>query len=405
MEILKAENKIKRILLKKIYILYFIIITCVSLFMRLGVFHFISADYVACLHPWFETIKKLNGIHALQYQIGDYNIFYQFIIAIFTYLPIKDLYLYKSLSIIFDYLLAASTGYLVITIAETSKGEKIKIFLLTYSLILVLPTVFFDSAVWAQCDSIYTTFIVLSLAFLFNNKSILSFIMLGVAFSFKFQTIFILPFFILVWLINNRIYIYHFILTLVTFWLTGLPSYIFGRNIFSPFNIYLNQTNTYKFLFMNYFNFTGLFALKSSDPRFYSDFSSSLVMLTFLILVIGLMFLITNCDLSKNTLKLLGVSIWIFYTCVMFLPGIHERYAFPVDILILAFAILNKKYIIIALFEILNSFLSYTIFIFASGVNGVDFSYISVLTYFVFTFLLFYDCKHGFSNGQLLGRK
>ena len=56
----------------------------------------------------FETIKNGGGLTALNEQVGDYGLLYQTIIALFTYVDANPVYLYKSFSVIFDFLLALS---------------------------------------------------------------------------------------------------------------------------------------------------------------------------------------------------------------------------------------------------------------------------------------------------------
>lgn len=103
------------------------------------------------------------------------------------------------------------------------------------------------------------------------------------------------------------------------------------------------------------------------------------------------MYLLSNYQLSD--ILYLGVTIWTVYTCVMFLPAIHERYAFVVDILIVVLAILNKKYILIAVPEILISFMSYGRVLFFDKSNIVALSLIALIVYVSFTIILLHDYK------------
>lgn len=383
-KIQESENKIKNYLLKNKIVLFNILISVISLLIRLTLIQFRTSDYNGCLHPWMVAIKQNGGIFALGKQIGDYNIVYQFLIAIGSYIPINDLYLYKGLSILFDFILAAGVGLLVSKLVANNKAIY---FSLSYAVILLLPTVLFNSALWAQCDSIYTTFIVFSLVFLLQRKYTCSFIFLGLAFAFKFQTIFILPFYLVLYFVNHKIFIYHYLITILTFWLCGLPAYLEGRSIFSPFSIYMHQAGTYKLLFMHFYNFTGLLGTKANNLMNYEFLAKGLMLLTIAILVIGFMVFITKY--SQNPILILGLATWTVYTCVMFLPSIHERYSFMVDILLIILAFSNKKYISISILEILNSFMSYTIYLFANNANVIVFSYISVLIYCYFTFVFF----------------
>lgn len=401
MQIVKAnENRLKRILKSSRITFFLLLVSIIELLLRYSLRNYVTGDYTIFLQSWFKTIKHAGGIVALKSQVGDYNILYQFVISLFTYIPIRNLYLYKFLSTIFDFLMAISASYLTVRLMNTSEDEKKKIFALTYAMVLSLPTVFLNSGLWAQCDSIYTTFILLSLLMLIKEKYVYSFISLGVAFAFKFQTIFIIPFFLFIWLIKKRIYIWHFLIVILTFWLSGLPAYIFGRDLLAPFKIYLNQTHTYNYLFMNYYNFSGLIGAKGNTPQNFYQLSKAFILITMLVLIIGYMYLLYIDKFSD--FNLIGIATWTIYTCVVFLPAIHERYAYPVDILLLIMAIVNRKYLIVAIPELINSFLSYERYLFMNNSNIVILSYIAVIIYLMFTVMLFLNCKHRVSKDSLI---
>lgn len=395
-----SEKRLKRILINHRFTLFLLLVSVIELLLRYSLRNFVTGDYTIFLQSWFKTIKHMGGVIALKSQVGDYNILYQFAISLLTYIPIRNLYLYKLLSTIFDFLMAISASYLTVRLMNTSEDEKKKIFALTYALVLSLPTVFLNSGLWAQCDSIYTTFILLSLLMLIKEKYVYSFISLGVAFAFKFQTIFIIPFFLFIWLIKKRIYIWHFLIIILTFWLSGLPAYIFGRDLLAPFKIYLNQTHTYNHLFMNYYNFSGLIGAKGNTPQNFYQLSKAFILITMLVLIIGYIYLL-YIDKFSN-FNLIGVATWTIYTCVVFLPAIHERYAYPVDILLLIMAIVNKKYLIVAVPELINTFLSYDRYLFKNTPNIVILSYIAVIIYLIFTVMLFLNCKHKGSKKSLI---
>lgn len=389
----KYENAIKDNLLKNKLLLFNLLVTIIAFLVRLSLIKFQTGDYIGFLHPWITEMKRSGGLLALGKQIGDYNVLYQFLIALGSYLPLNDLYLYKGLSIIFDFILAMGVGLVV---QSLTKNNKKIYFSFSYAITLLLPTVIFDSALWAQCDSIYATFIIFSIYFLIKNKYIYSFAFLGIAFAFKLQTIFILPVYLILYLVNHRIHIYYYLITLLTFWICGLPAFLVGRSVFSPFQIYMGQTGTYKSLFMNFFNLTGLLGSQANNLINYEALSKFFILFTVFILLVG--FMVFLIKYQKNSLVFLELASWTVYTCVMFLPSVHERYSFLVDILLIILAFVNKRYISIAIFEILNSFLGYTIYLFSSNINIILFSYISVLTYIYFTFIFF----NGLLNNKVI---
>lgn len=177
-----------------------------------------------------------GGVAALEYQIGDYNVLYQTIIALITYIDCNPIFMYKCISILFDYALAASTAWFVSKITN-NKIFEIQ-FNIIYGAVLFLPTVLLNSSCWGQCDSIYTTFLILTLFFIYDEKYVCAFIMLGLGFAFKLQMIFIVPFIISYYFCTQKFSILHISISIIIFWLTGIITFINGRNLLAPFTIY-----------------------------------------------------------------------------------------------------------------------------------------------------------------------
>lgn len=219
------EKLIVRILKNK-NIIFFVAISILGLLGRIALIRATSGDFRLFLHPWYLTIKQ-GGIASLSHQIGNYGIPYQFIILILTLLPIKDLYAYKLFSIIFDYLLAICVALLACRLSKSERKENI--FLICYSVVLMLPTVILNSSWWAQCDSIYTTFIILSFLSLFYEKNVLSFIFFGIALAFKLQAIFLLPFYLFLYLERKRILVSYYLIILFSFWACSIPGFLYRR--------------------------------------------------------------------------------------------------------------------------------------------------------------------------------
>lgn len=167
-----------------------------GILIRCSGFSFLSGDMQEFLLPWFNSMENVcvGGVAALEYQIGDYNVLYQIIIALITYIDCNPIFMYKCISILFDYTLAASTAWFVLKITN-NKIFEIQ-FNIIYGAVLFLPTVLLNPSCWGQCDSIYTTFLILTLFFIYDEKYVRAFIMLGLGFAFKLQMIFIVPFII-----------------------------------------------------------------------------------------------------------------------------------------------------------------------------------------------------------------
>ena len=123
--------------------LFFLMINIFGILVRCSGISFLSGDMQAFLLPWFNSMKNVGGA-ALEYQIGDYNVLYQTIIALITYIDCDPVFMYKCISILFDYTLAASTAWFVSKITN-NKIFEIQ-FNIIYGAVLFLPTVLLNSS-------------------------------------------------------------------------------------------------------------------------------------------------------------------------------------------------------------------------------------------------------------------
>lgn len=64
----------------------------------------------------------------------------------------------------------------------------------------ILPTIFINSAHWGQMDALYTLFIIISLFFFLKEKPLLGMLAYALSFSIKIQTIFFIPFLVILFL-------------------------------------------------------------------------------------------------------------------------------------------------------------------------------------------------------------
>ena len=146
----KIERRAVEWIQEHLTLIFVVAVAISGILIRFMFRDFESGDSKAFLLPWWEEIDNNGGIRALKQQTGNYNMLYQFLIAVMTYLPIKPLYQYKILSGIFDYLLAAGVGYITydLTNRNTLKG------VLAYTVTLMSPVVIFNSAAWADRKSV-----------------------------------------------------------------------------------------------------------------------------------------------------------------------------------------------------------------------------------------------------------
>lgn len=380
MKILKIDEKLKQIVNNKkiLRILFLTAILLLAIVAKYLAYNYKSGDYEAFLKPWYDKIIELGKIKSLKYKIGDYNVPYMFILAIFSYIPISPLILIKTLSVIFDVILAIYSSKLVYEFIKSNKNA-ILISDICFGVILFLPTVFMNSAVWAQCDSIYVTFVIMSLYYLKKDKVLTSFILLGIAFAFKLQFIFILPIYILLYFKRNDISILHFIIIPIVNVLMCLPAIIMGRGIKDCLLIYFSQTGTYKSLTLNYPNLYSLFG------EVFQNQSKVLVLLTIAIIgMISFYLVYRKVKINDNVIK---IGLMFALITVYFLPRMHERYGFLVEILSIIYVFIYKKDFSLPVILQLSALSGY--FMFLGEFDNLFFKLFSVLEFFaIFKFTI-----------------
>lgn len=362
------EKNILDHLFKWRYYIFLIIITTLAIIIRGLFFSVESGDYVCFLSVWFDTLKQNGGLAGIKTPIGDYNVPYLTILACLTYLPISSLVSIKLVSIIFDFFGAITAALIVKKLTSTSNYSNL-LAVITYSIIIFLPTVILNGAAWGQCDFIYTSFILLSLYLLLNKKHFWSLFVYGIAFSFKLQAIFILPLFIIIYLVNKDFSILNFLLIPVANLILSLPALLLGYPLKNLLLVYINQTDTYHNLTMNFPNIYNLMHNYYDLLKLPGIIFTLTVVGTFTMIVWSTKKRISNKDL-------ITYSLWLVLTITFFLPGMHDRYLFVADILSVIYVIINRKNFYLPIFINFTSFSTYIISLF-----GMPSSNITLLTY------------------------
>ena len=315
-------------------IVVFILGTAVRYKMRT----YVSNDADVFLLQWYDTVQENGGIRSLKQQVGDYTIIYQFFIALFTYLPLEPLLNYKILSCIFDIFLAGAGGLLIWKI---TKRNRWKMFAAVTGLFLS-PLVILNSSCWGQCDSIYTFFCILTLYLMLEEHYRLAFCMYGLAFAFKLQAIFLLPFVLLYYVRSKKFSVTKFIYIPLMVVLSGLPALLQGRKITEMLWIYGNQVQEYSGgLVYNYPNFWNLF-YNIELPEYVDILSGAAIIMTVAILL-GAVIWTVHHDVPMTRYNSLWLAFLFAYICVLFLPSMHDRYGYLCEILALLIAVRDKN--------------------------------------------------------------
>lgn len=351
------KNKLKT---NKILLL-FVLVTVIALVVRFLLFNHVSGDYDLFLKDWFDFFRE-NGIKGLANYPGDYNAPYMTILALLSYIPINSLFLIKIVSIIFDFVLAIMV---VKIFKEIKPDHKKELDVLLYFVCLMLPQFVLNSACWGQCDSIYASFVMISILFLLRKKYTKSFLFLGIAFAFKLQTVLILPLYIILFFSTKKINIFNFFLIPLMNIVLSVPALLMGK----PFNelilVYFNQTGTYsKSLVLNFVN---IYHFINSNVSLFYKLGFIFTVLLFLIIMIYIIKNNKNWTKEKIiTLALLSVVIATF-----FLPGMHDRYLYVGEVLSILYYFAYKKNLLLVLIININALITYTCYLCGITMNSV----------------------------------
>ncbi|MBR0040071.1 MAG: DUF2029 domain-containing protein [Oscillospiraceae bacterium] len=297
---------------------------------RAYVFDYETLDYQNFLSKWVGFFRENGHFRAMRYSVGNYNIPYLYFLALFSLLPIRDLYLIKLLSTLFDVLLA--WGAMKLLSRYTKKNA---LLLACFFTVLCLPTVFLNSAVWAQCDSSYAALLVIALWLALDDRPVPSMACAALAFGFKLQAVFVLPVFAVLWMAGKFKW-RHFLIFPAVYVLLVLPAVLLGRPFWETVTLYFSQTGSIGSA-LNY-NSSSVFAILWKIPA--SERVSKIAVAAafcYMLFILGLCFF-RRRDLSDRAI--LAAAVLLAVGIPFLLPHMHERYFFCADILsvVLAFA-------------------------------------------------------------------
>ena len=318
---------------------------------RFTMLDFISQDYEDCLSIWISVFKYHPGVSGWSKTVGDYNMPYLYLLTLIAKLPFIPLYLIKTLSVTFDLILA----FFIMKIAEI-KIKSSETLAAIFIGMLFVPTVIINSAYWAQCDVIYATFCIAFLYFALKEKSALSVIMLSVAFSFKLQTVFIMPM-LIVFLFMKKIRVRDLIWFPIVFFALLIPALVAGKPFMDAISVYYEQAKSYPFLEIHAPNVYQLF-----EHADYDTFVSAGIIFAGTAAAALLYYAYRNKKYFDTSLFIL-LSFLFALTIPMLLPKMHERYFFLADILAVLVFLYNKKRWFVPVGIIYGSFRSYTVFL------------------------------------------
>lgn len=391
--ILKKQIMIREVSLQVIDLVFIICLFAFAFMIRWQLMPIESADYWGFLKEWMNQIREGGGYRSLGTEISNYTSPYMYLMCILSYITENDLYGLKMISIIFDYLASGAVFLIVYHISGNVRKS-----VMGMTLLLLCPTVILDSAYWCQCDIIYTTFILYGIYYLLKGDSNKCLIFVGISFAFKLQTLFIVPFLIIMWLKNKTIKLRHFLWIPAIYVISVLPAWMMGRSFKELLLIYFDQSNTYPWGTLEYPNIYALLGESMPDMHHATEVSGAGTFMTIMILgCIAYYLYYKNIKLTDEltiTLALFTVAIVVYS-----LPHMHDRYGFLIDLLAIVWGVIQVKKLPVTGGFVLVSVLTFMPYLIA--VHIVPIQYVAIIQLALIVYVG-YDLYKQIRSGQSL---
>ena len=321
------------------------VLAAAALIIRAFYYNIESDDYLTFLAPWTQYFRDNGGFAALADFPGNYNPPYMYFLAAFSYLDIPELYLIKSLSVLFDVLLAFACMKLA-SLYSGSKARRLGVFLA----VLWLPTVAANGAYWAQCDSIYAFFGVYALYLGMSGRGAGAMVSLAASLAFKLQAVFVIPaFFIL--LLAKRIKWRQLLIFPAAYIALMLPAVIAGAPLWDTLTLYISQAGTVGDA-MNYNapSLTCMFSWTGDTTR-----SARLLIIAAFLLVAAVYAAALLLRRRLSDRLILALTLILVMGIPYLLPHMHDRYFYLAGVLALVLASTDLRFAPVPLFAELAS--------------------------------------------------
>ena len=343
-------------------VLFLITVTVLAFALRLKFLPFESGDYGQFLHGWFTALKNGGGLSAIGMNLGDYMPPYFYLLALLTYIPVRDLALIKLLSFAGDIILACYAMRLVRRKYEEFWGE------IAYAVVLFLPSVFLNSSAWGQCDSLYTAALLACVLYLAEDRGWACVTAFSVAFVFKLQAVFLAPFLLLM-LLKHRIRWRCLLMIPAVYLAAILPAAVMGRSFTDLLTIYFRQATQYSMISMYLPNLSVWYPKDMPAPA-----GQIIALLAVLVAVAAVLrFRRLEFDVTDGMTVSLALLSVLFVPYI--LPYMHERYYYPADILSVVFAFYFPEKFYVPIITVLSS-----TYVVCHNLYGAHFIHIRILS-------------------------
>ncbi|WP_245471653.1 hypothetical protein [Bradyrhizobium nanningense] len=354
----------------------------IGLVLRYLVREYANSDAFQFLIPWYAFARD-HGLGGLAEAFTNYTPFYSYLLLIaapFDWLG-QPLSLVKTISAIFELGCATVVAQMVWRSTKVPLRAS-----LAFCAIWLAPTVLFNGPMWGQADSIWTFFVLVSVAtFMRNRNGVLPF---AAACSVKAQGVFLGPF-VLGMLLRRKIHPAWLAAIPGVYAILAIPVLVAGRSLVSVLGIYLGQANTYHQLNMNAAN---AWVLAGGTP-YSAGVAIGLVLATASGLALSI-FIAQSKRTGPEFILLVACASLILMPYL--LPKMHERYFYGFELASIGLACINLRYLPFAVIAQVDGVLSYLAFD-----RGITMGLLpAALCNTALVFYLVLDLRHGESASR-----
>lgn len=312
----------------------------------------ISDDMENELLSWYLSIKN-NGLSVLQSDFSNYPPLYfyiQYVVSVLFH-NLREVAAVKLAAIFSCYFLA----FYVMKIVGIKYSDR-WIRLLAFLVTLFFPTVLLNGAFWGQADGLYGAFVIAGVYYLLKKKHFLACLLIGLAFSIKFQAVFIFPLLIFC-LIKKQLPVKYLLVIPGVYLITIIPAWLMGRPLLDLLTIYFGQVGKYSSLTMNAPSLYAL--LPQTDKQWVlSRVGTGFGLASGLFLIILGMIRTKKEPISETGMVQFGLlSTLIIPFC---LPLMHERYFYLAEAFVILYSFYFPRYFYVGIALAFVSSITYT---------------------------------------------
>ena len=167
-------------------------------------------------------------------------------------------------------------------------------------------------------------------------------VFVGISFAFKLQTLFFVPFLLIMWLKNRTVKLHHFLWIPAVYVISAIPAWLAGRGFEELMLIYFDQSGTYPWGTLEYPNIYALLGEAMPDMRHAAEVSGAGVFMT-VILLGSIAYYIYTKDVHLTDELVITIALFTVALTVYCLPHMHDRYGFLIDLLAVVYGMSNTK--------------------------------------------------------------